>query len=186
MCSFTKSLFFSLIEKTWYKFKADRRIKNKQPYLLAVSKKAKGCFWFSPYQELKMGLLFWESVRFIVKKNVQAVRGLLLDDRSFCSAFAAEWNWISTKWPFYSTVARIYILRGCPSVRVNFLNSFKEHKFWCLRFDPGKRWAHAHKLYGFMKDIFTVRYFQYLSSFFILFFYFGQLFKIKERNFNSL
>lgn len=181
MCSFTKSIFFSLIEKTWSKFKADRRIKNKQPYLLAFSKKSKGLLLTLTIPRTQDGPPFLRIQKIYSKKNVQAVRGLLLDDRSFCSAFAAEWNWISTKWPFYSTVAQIYILKDCPSVWVSCLNSFKEHKFWCLRLGPGKRWAHAHKFYSFMKDIFTVRYFQSLSSFC----YFDQLFKIKEQSFSS-
>lgn len=100
----------------------------------------------SPQWEDRMGLLLWESVRFMAK-SVQPVREL---DSSFCSGFADEWDWISTKWPFYSAVAWIYIHRGSSSVGVNCLNSFEGLEFGCLRFGFGKRWAHVFKLHDFI------------------------------------
>lgn len=99
--------------------------------------------------ELRMGLLSGESVRFTAK-SVQPVRELPLDDRPFCSGCADEWDWISTKWPFYSAVPWIYTHRGSFSVGVNCLNSFKGLEFGCLRFSPGKRWAHIFKLHDFI------------------------------------
>lgn len=100
-------------------------------------------------RELRMGLLLGESVRFTAK-SVQPVRELWLDDRSFCSGCADEWDWISTKLPFFSAIAWIYTHRGSSSVGVNCLNSFKGLESGCLRFGPAKRWAYIFKIHDFI------------------------------------